>query len=130
MGPATSPHGAEEGTLSFVFKHPGLIIDAFGELRDQQEQVREDMEVPFFLLISTPHGFLKPETGLLFRAIPKQNYENFPCLLSRFLCTKLPALGTNALCATPSNAWHTAASYLMLEGAAASARKVAWIKAY
>lgn len=23
----------------------GLIIDAFGELRDQQEQVREDMEV-------------------------------------------------------------------------------------
>lgn len=24
---------------------PGLIIDAFGELRDQQEQVREDMEV-------------------------------------------------------------------------------------
>ncbi|EGV93175.1 Ryanodine receptor 3 [Cricetulus griseus] len=33
----------------------GLIIDAFGELRDQQEQVREDMEVPFFLCISTPH---------------------------------------------------------------------------
>lgn len=63
-----------EGTLSFVFKHPGLIIDAFGELRDQQEQVREDMEVLFFLLISTPHGFLKPETGLLIRAIPKQNY--------------------------------------------------------
>lgn len=29
--------------LSF-FK-PGLIIDAFGELRDQQEQVKEDMEV-------------------------------------------------------------------------------------
>lgn len=24
---------------------PGLIIDAFGELRDQQEQVKEDMEV-------------------------------------------------------------------------------------
>lgn len=53
-------YGAEEGTLSFVFKNPGLIIDAFGELRDQQEQVREDMEVPFFLLISIPHGFLKP----------------------------------------------------------------------
>lgn len=29
----------------FVFKIPGLIIDAFGELRDQQEQVKEDMEV-------------------------------------------------------------------------------------
>lgn len=25
--------------------HAGLIIDAFGELRDQQEQVKEDMEV-------------------------------------------------------------------------------------
>ncbi len=29
---------------AFIFK-PGLIIDAFGELRDQQEQVKEDMEV-------------------------------------------------------------------------------------
>lgn len=38
-----------------LLKNPGLIIDAFGELRDQQEQVREDMEVPFFLCISTPH---------------------------------------------------------------------------
>lgn len=28
-----------------VFCLSGLIIDAFGELRDQQEQVREDMEV-------------------------------------------------------------------------------------
>lgn len=26
---------------------PGLIIDAFGELRDQQEQVKEDMEVRY-----------------------------------------------------------------------------------
>lgn len=26
----------------------GLIIDAFGELRDQQEQVKEDMEVRSF----------------------------------------------------------------------------------
>lgn len=35
---------------AFVAKHIfvhllGLIIDAFGELRDQQEQVKEDMEV-------------------------------------------------------------------------------------
>lgn len=29
---------------TFLFE-TGLIIDAFGELRDQQEQVREDMEV-------------------------------------------------------------------------------------
>ncbi len=29
---------------AFILK-PGLIIDAFGELRDQQEQVKEDMEV-------------------------------------------------------------------------------------
>lgn len=31
---------------------PGLIIDAFGELRDQQEQVKEDMEVK-----SQPSGY-------------------------------------------------------------------------
>lgn len=29
----------------FAFVLAGLIIDAFGELRDQQEQVKEDMEV-------------------------------------------------------------------------------------
>lgn len=29
----------------FVDPPSGLIIDAFGELRDQQEQVKEDMEV-------------------------------------------------------------------------------------
>lgn len=28
-----------------MFLDTGLIIDAFGELRDQQEQVKEDMEV-------------------------------------------------------------------------------------
>lgn len=28
-----------------MFVCTGLIIDAFGELRDQQEQVKEDMEV-------------------------------------------------------------------------------------
>lgn len=31
----------------------GLIIDAFGELRDQQEQVKEDMEVRFDTLSHT-----------------------------------------------------------------------------
>ncbi|XP_046891412.1 ryanodine receptor 1b isoform X3 [Hypomesus transpacificus] len=42
----------------------GLIIDAFGELRDQQEQVRENMETQCFIcgigsdyFDSTPHGF-------------------------------------------------------------------------
>ncbi|XP_032882821.1 ryanodine receptor 3 isoform X4 [Amblyraja radiata] len=42
----------------------GLIIDAFGELRDQQEQVREDMETKCFIcgigndyFDRTPHGF-------------------------------------------------------------------------
>lgn len=33
-----------------VFCLTGLIIDAFGELRDQQEQVREDMEVRVWLV--------------------------------------------------------------------------------
>lgn len=32
-------------SLSLSLCLSGLIIDAFGELRDQQEQVREDMEV-------------------------------------------------------------------------------------
>lgn len=39
---------AELGQRLDADLHPatsGLIIDAFGELRDQQEQVREDMEV-------------------------------------------------------------------------------------
>ncbi|XP_071766090.2 ryanodine receptor 2-like [Centroberyx gerrardi] len=42
----------------------GLIIDAFGELRDQQEQVKEDMETKCFIcgigndyLDTVPHGF-------------------------------------------------------------------------
>ncbi|XP_028294207.1 ryanodine receptor 3 isoform X8 [Gouania willdenowi] len=42
----------------------GLIIDAFGELRDQQEQVKEDMETKCFIcgigndyFDTTPHGF-------------------------------------------------------------------------
>ncbi|CAL8317333.1 unnamed protein product [Merluccius merluccius] len=42
----------------------GLIIDAFGELRDQQEQVKEDMETKCFICSigndyfdRTPHGF-------------------------------------------------------------------------
>lgn len=30
-----------------VINFSGLIIDAFGELRDQQEQVKKDMEVRF-----------------------------------------------------------------------------------
>ncbi|KAL2099368.1 hypothetical protein ACEWY4_005848 [Coilia grayii] len=42
----------------------GLIIDAFGELRDQQEQVKEDIETKCFICViandyfdTTPHGF-------------------------------------------------------------------------
>lgn len=38
--------------LSLIFiQTPGLIIDAFGELRDQQEQVKEDMEVRSYNLL-------------------------------------------------------------------------------
>ena len=49
--------GTSHGAVSFIiilwlikirlcfYLTPGLIIDAFGELRDQQEQVKEDMEV-------------------------------------------------------------------------------------
>ncbi|XP_014749001.1 PREDICTED: ryanodine receptor 1-like, partial [Sturnus vulgaris] len=47
-----------------VWGEPCLIIDAFGELRDQQEQVKEDMETKCFIcgigsdyFDTTPHGF-------------------------------------------------------------------------
>uniref|UniRef100_A0A8B9RNK7 Ryanodine receptor 3 n=1 Tax=Astyanax mexicanus TaxID=7994 RepID=A0A8B9RNK7_ASTMX len=47
-----------------IFVSTGLIIDAFGELRDQQEQVKEDMETKCFIcgigndyFDTTPHGF-------------------------------------------------------------------------
>lgn len=36
----------------------GLIIDAFGELRDQQEQVKEDMEVSH--VWGRPRGIMGP----------------------------------------------------------------------
>lgn len=36
----------------------GLIIDAFGELRDQQEQVKEDMEVSVYTNTHTHGVFL------------------------------------------------------------------------
>ncbi len=54
-------------TLKFdAFKQTvsGLIIDAFGDLRDQLEQVREDLESKCFIcgigkeyFDATPHGF-------------------------------------------------------------------------
>lgn len=37
----------EFSNISYFTITVGLIIDAFGELRDQQEQVKEDMEVLF-----------------------------------------------------------------------------------
>ena len=49
-----------------IFNHlvSGLIIDAFGELRDQLEQVKEDMESKCFIcgigkeyFDKVPHGF-------------------------------------------------------------------------
>uniref|UniRef100_H3CXC1 Ryanodine receptor 1 n=1 Tax=Tetraodon nigroviridis TaxID=99883 RepID=H3CXC1_TETNG len=64
-------HGGWDAVLNFpeTSKMPallsvGLIIDAFGELRDQQEQVKEDMETKCFIcgigsdyFDTTPHGF-------------------------------------------------------------------------
>ena len=46
----------------------GLIIDAFGELRDQQEQVKEDMEVRLgatILFFSSSYKLMQKCTGLL-----------------------------------------------------------------
>ncbi len=49
-----------------MFVCTGLIIDAFGELRDQQEQVKEDMEVLRSLLFD------------------KKKYTLILCLILRF----------------------------------------------
>ncbi|KAM7408499.1 hypothetical protein PAMA_002295 [Pampus argenteus] len=62
----------------------GLIIDAFGELRDQQEQVKEDMETKCFIcgmgseyFDTVPHGF---ETHTL-QEHNLANYLDSPCAL-------------------------------------------------
>lgn len=44
-GPKRVPGGSHPSDPPSFLCPPGLIIDAFGELRDQQEQVKEDMEV-------------------------------------------------------------------------------------
>lgn len=60
-----TPKQIIESVLSaFIFKILGLIIDAFGELRDQQEQVREDMEV-----CSTPCDPTVAHSKWVFQAI-------------------------------------------------------------
>lgn len=41
-----------------IFPSVGLIIDAFGELRDQQEQVKEDMEVQYKRDLSLPPQYV------------------------------------------------------------------------
>uniref|UniRef100_A0A2K6G8I3 Ryanodine receptor 3 n=1 Tax=Propithecus coquereli TaxID=379532 RepID=A0A2K6G8I3_PROCO len=67
----------------------GLIIDAFGELRDQQEQVREDMETKCFIcgigndyFDTTPHGF---ETHTL-QEHNLANYFDESCGVKKKLC--------------------------------------------
>lgn len=41
----------------------GLIIDAFGELRDQQEQVKEDMEVRGDFILTHTYAALNGGSG-------------------------------------------------------------------
>lgn len=58
----------------------GLIIDAFGELRDQQEQVKEDMEVSRTAVI---HMYcIKNKT----KCEKKRKMQNFVCV--KFIYTK------------------------------------------
>lgn len=54
----------------------GLIIDAFGELRDQQEQVKEDMEVNTHRLpdTNTLVLFMKPNDSCCKMQLMKQQY--------------------------------------------------------
>ena len=42
----------------------GLIIDAFGELRDQLEQVKEDLEVSSFQVLWNIWNYVKHSLGL------------------------------------------------------------------
>uniref|UniRef100_A0A8B9ER95 Ryanodine receptor 3 n=1 Tax=Anser cygnoides TaxID=8845 RepID=A0A8B9ER95_ANSCY len=61
----------------------GLIIDAFGELRDQQEQVREDMETKCFIcgigndyFDTTPHVYFT--IGIIIKRTFKRCWDFFP----------------------------------------------------
>lgn len=69
--------GTHNPLLLVFFFFLGLIIDAFGELRDQQEQVKEDMEVRFDTVshihthTNTPPDIYHP------------NYMSIFCVLSR-----------------------------------------------
>uniref|UniRef100_A0A8C3CU68 Ryanodine receptor 3 n=1 Tax=Cairina moschata TaxID=8855 RepID=A0A8C3CU68_CAIMO len=61
----------------------GLIIDAFGELRDQQEQVREDMETKCFIcgigndyFDTTPHVYFT--IGIIIKRPFKRCWDFFP----------------------------------------------------
>lgn len=79
-----------------LYLTPGLIIDAFGELRDQQEQVKEDMEVslPF---LHVPDGCSPPLTAFASEPpVCEQGGTIGPCL-SRVLSWTWGALDTSPL---------------------------------
>lgn len=58
----TSMHTCVQQKQRRSLSFSGLIIDAFGELRDQQEQVKEDMEVRF-ATHSCMHIHLNPDNS-------------------------------------------------------------------
>ncbi|XP_068183975.1 ryanodine receptor 2 isoform X2 [Antennarius striatus] len=55
----------------------GLIIDAFGELRDQQEQVKEDMETKCFICGMGSDYFDKVPHGFEMHTLQEHNLANY-----------------------------------------------------
>ncbi|XP_074531886.1 ryanodine receptor 2 [Halichoeres trimaculatus] len=55
----------------------GLIIDAFGELRDQQEQVKEDMETKCFICGIGSEYFDKVPHGFEIHTLQEHNLSNY-----------------------------------------------------
>uniref|UniRef100_A0A3Q3G5A2 Ryanodine receptor 2b (cardiac) n=1 Tax=Labrus bergylta TaxID=56723 RepID=A0A3Q3G5A2_9LABR len=55
----------------------GLIIDAFGELRDQQEQVKEDMETKCFICGMGSEYFDKVPHGFETHTLQEHNLSNY-----------------------------------------------------
>lgn len=84
------------GTIGLMYKYllrniltvTGLIIDAFGELRDQLEQVKEDMEVSLhnsIHLVIFYTCIFWPTLSRSVRLLIAPDYETYTSILSWFV---------------------------------------------
>ena len=67
----------------FLYSHhsPGLIIDAFGELRDQYQQVVDDLEVCVLVPCNPTTGCWCPFSLLHAAPSPAPRLSDFDCLI-------------------------------------------------